>query len=49
MALGELQNLPAWFLGPVNVKVPTIRAAARKLKREQQLDLIIVDYLQLLA
>lgn len=48
-ALGELQNLPAWFLGPVNVKVPTIRAAARKLKREQQLDLIIVDYLQLLA
>ena len=47
-AMGQLPKLPVWYLGPVNVKVSTIRAAARRLKRGPGLDFIIVDYLQLL-
>lgn len=47
-AMGPLAQLPVWTLGPVNVKPSTIRSAARKLRRGAGLDLIIVDYLQLL-
>ena len=32
-----------------SVSVPTMRAKARRLKREQGLDLIVVDYIQLMA
>lgn len=47
-AMGPLSQLPVWTLGPVGIRPSTIRSAARRLKRDPGLDLIIVDYLQLL-
>jgi len=47
-AMGRLCTLPIHVLGRVGTTTANVRAAARKLQREQGLGLIIVDYLQLM-
>lgn len=47
LAMGRLCELPITALGPVGVTTASIKSTARKLKRDGNLGLIIVDYLQL--
>jgi len=48
-ALGRLASAPLWIDDAGSATVVEIGAKARRLKREKKLDLIIIDYLQLLA
>ncbi|MBU0722673.1 replicative DNA helicase [Patescibacteria group bacterium] len=47
-ALGELSKAPIFIDDNASNTVLSIRSVARKMKKEQGLDLIIVDYLQLI-
>lgn len=48
LALGKLAPLPIWTLEPPYITVGNLRRTARKLKAEQDLKLIVVDYLQIM-
>ncbi len=48
-ALGRLAASPLWIDDAGSATVVEIGAKARRLKREKKLDLIIIDYLQLIA
>jgi replicative DNA helicase len=43
-----IPKLPVWYLGPAGVTLQSLRSTARKLKRQGNLGLVVVDYLQLL-
>lgn len=47
-AASHLNTSPMWIDDDGGVSVTTIRATARKLKKEQNIGLVIVDYLQLM-
>jgi len=47
-AFGKLAPLPIWTLEPPYITVGNLRRTARKLKAEQDLKLIVVDYLQIM-
>lgn len=47
-ALGRLKDMPLYIDDTDSLSVMQLRARARRLKREHGLDLLIVDYLQLL-
>lgn len=47
-ALGELAELPIYFDDSAGLTVAEMRAKARRLQIEQGLDLVVVDYLQLM-
>ena len=48
-AARELQSLPLFIDDTPAISVPALRTRARRLKRQQGLSLIVVDYLQLLS
>jgi replicative DNA helicase len=48
MAGVTIPKLPVWYLGPAGVTLQSLRSTARKLKRQGNLGLVVVDYLQLL-
>lgn len=49
MALGKVANAPLYIDDTPALTVAQIRAAARRMKAEKGLDLLVVDYLQLVA
>ena len=48
-SLGELSDAPLWIDDSGSATVTEIGAKARRLKRDRGLDLVMVDYLQLIA
>ncbi len=48
-AAGKIQNMPVWIDDSYHLSVMDLRAKARRHKRQHGLDLIVVDYLQLMA
>ncbi|MGO9642823.1 MAG: replicative DNA helicase [Candidatus Acidiferrales bacterium] len=48
-AMGKLSQAPLWIDDAGSISVVEIGAKARRLKRDKGLDLLIVDYLQLIA
>lgn len=48
-ALGELSEANIWFDDSPILSVAELRAKARRLAQEKSLDLIVIDYLQLMA
>ena len=47
-AAGEISELPLWIDDTPGLSMMELRAKARRLKVEKELDLVIVDYLQLM-
>jgi replicative DNA helicase len=47
-ASGELQNLPLYIDDTPGLTIAALRTRARRMKRQKQIGLIVVDYLQLL-
>jgi replicative DNA helicase len=48
-ASGDLSETRIFIDDSANIKVPELRSKARRLSMEHGLDLIIVDYLQLMS
>lgn len=48
-AVGPLSDAPIYIDDTVGISLPELRSKARRLKMEHGLDLIIIDYLQLMA
>lgn len=48
-AVNSLSNLNLYFDDSGTVKVTDLRSKCRKLKQEEKLDLVVIDYLQLLS
>src|ERR1700687_2926692 len=48
-AVTEMQNIPFYIDQTGGISIAQLTARARRLKRQRGLDLLVIDYLQLLA